>query len=198
MSFTKRLNAAERRKEIMDAAAKIIALKGLEKTTMEEIIAGTKLSKGGVYHYYRSVIEIFKDIMLEGIKYRNEIIKNHLGDSNKNVSKEFICEEIISKMIDDNPYTSLYVEFLIAKKRNKELDNLMVELKEQTKESLKVFMDNEPNWLSDPDLFQFISNFINAFILASNILDARDNFINKKELLKKMIICILENGEEQI
>ena len=78
MSFTKRLNAAERRKEIMDAAAKIIALKGLEKTTMEEIIAGTKLSKGGVYHYYRSVIEIFKDIMLEGIKYRNEIIKNVL------------------------------------------------------------------------------------------------------------------------
>ncbi len=198
MSFTKRLNAAERRKEIMDAAAKIIALKGLEKTTMEEIIAGTKLSKGGVYHYYRNVIEIFKDIMLEGIKYRNEIIKNHLGDLNKNVSKEFICDEIISKMIDDNPYTSLYVEFLIAKKRNKELDNLMVELQEQTKESLKVFMDNEPNWLSDPDLFQFISNFINAFILASNILDARDNFINKKELLKKMIICILENGEEQI
>jgi len=52
-SVKKRLSEAERKKEIMDSAAKVIAAKGLGKATMEDIIAGTTLSKGGVYHYYK-------------------------------------------------------------------------------------------------------------------------------------------------
>ena len=55
MAAAKRLSEAERKKEIMDSAAKVIAAKGLGKATMEDIIAGTTLSKGGVYHYYGNV-----------------------------------------------------------------------------------------------------------------------------------------------
>lgn len=47
MCATKRLSEAQRKREIMNAAAKVIIDKGFEKTTMEEIIAGTTLSKGG-------------------------------------------------------------------------------------------------------------------------------------------------------
>ena len=47
MTDTKRLAAAERKKEIMNSAAKVISERGLEKATMDEIIAGTTLSKGG-------------------------------------------------------------------------------------------------------------------------------------------------------
>ena len=64
MCATKRLSEAERKKEIMNSAMKVIIEKGLGKTTMEDIIAGTTLSKGGVYHYYGSINEIFKDIMI--------------------------------------------------------------------------------------------------------------------------------------
>ena len=53
MCAVKRLSEEERKKEIMDSATEVILEKGLEKTTMEEIIAGTSLSKGGVYHYYK-------------------------------------------------------------------------------------------------------------------------------------------------
>ena len=122
MSAANRLKEEQRRKEIMDSAAKVILKKGFEKTTMEEIIAGTTLSKGGVYHYYGSVIEIFKDIMLYGIEYRNTIIKDHLMESKKAVTEDFMAKEIVEKIIDDNPYLTLYVEFLIAKK---EIQNLM-------------------------------------------------------------------------
>ena len=48
MCAAKRLTGAERKKEIMDSAAKVIVAKGFGKTTMEDIIAGTTLSKGGV------------------------------------------------------------------------------------------------------------------------------------------------------
>lgn len=195
MCAAKRLGEAERRKEIMDSAAKVIAEKGLEKTTMEEIIAGTSLSKGGVYHYYGSVIEIFKDIMLNGIKYREEIIREHLIKSQKNVTKEFMAKELVTKIIDDNPHMPLYVEFLIAKKRNSELGNLMIELQEQTKERFKILIKEEPKWIIDSNIFQLVTDFANAMILASNILDARENFTKNRHILEKMIICMFENGE---
>ena len=43
MAAVKRLSVAERKKEIMDSATKVIAEKGLGKTTMEDIIEGTTL-----------------------------------------------------------------------------------------------------------------------------------------------------------
>lgn len=196
MCAAKRLTETERKKEIMNSASKVIIEKGLEKTTMEDIIAGTTLSKGGVYHYYKSVIEIFKDIMLYGIEYRNEIIKEHLNESKAISSNEFMAKEFVTKMIDDNPFMPLYIEFLIAKKRNPELNNLMIELQEQTKERFKVIMNQAPTWISDSDIFQFITNFINAMILASDVLEARENFKKNRHFLEQMLIYIFENGKE--
>lgn len=196
MCAAKRLSVKERKKEIMDSAAKVIAEKGLEKTTMEEIIEGTTLSKGGVYHYYGSVIEIFKDIMLNGIKYRDEIIREHLAKSQKNVTKEFMAKELVTKIIDDNLYMPIYIEFLIAKKRNPELCELMVELQEQTKERLKISMNEELKWINEANIFQLVTDFTNAMIIAADVLDARENFVKNRKILEKMIICIFENGEE--
>lgn len=196
MSAAKRLSEAERKKEIMDSAAKIIIAKGLEKTTMEEIIAGTTLSKGGVYHYYRSVIEIFKDIMLYGIEYRNKVIKEHLGEAKESATKEFMAKELVTKMIDDNPYMPLYIEFLIAKKRNPELSNLMTDLQEQTREKLKMFTNEVPVWISDPDIFQLLTDFVNAMILASDVLEARENFAKNRHLLEQMVMYIFDSRKE--
>lgn len=196
MCAAKRLSEAQRKREIMNAAAKVIIDKGFEKTTMEEIIAGTTLSKGGVYHYYGNVIEIFKDIMLSGIEYRNEIIKEHLSKSKINVTNEFMAKELVTKMIDDNHYMPLYIEFLIAKKRNPELKNLMIQLQEQAKESFKILMSQTPRWISDADNFQFITNFINAMILGSDVLEARENFAKNRHILEKVLICIFENAKE--
>lgn len=196
MCAAKRLSEAQRKREIMNAAAKVIIDKGFEKTTMEEIIAGTTLSKGGVYHYYGNVIEIFKDIMLSGIEYRNEIIKEHLSKSKINVTNEFMAKELVTKMIDDNHYMPLYIEFLIAKKRNPELKNLMIQLQEQAKESFKILMSQTPRWISDADNFQFITDFINAMILGSDVLEARENFAKNRHILEKVLICIFENAKE--
>ena len=46
MCAAKRLSESERKNEIMDSAADVIIRKGLENATMEDIIAGTSLSKG--------------------------------------------------------------------------------------------------------------------------------------------------------
>ncbi len=142
MCAAKRMTEVERKQEIINSAVKVICENGLEKATMEDIIAGTTLSKGGVYHYYRNVIDIFKDIMIFGIEYRNEIIKNHLNECKKGYEKQFVARQMVDKMLDDNPYMPLYVELLRNKKRNPELIKLMFELQEKTKERIKDVFDS--------------------------------------------------------
>ncbi|WP_064615500.1 TetR/AcrR family transcriptional regulator [Streptobacillus moniliformis] len=195
MSPAKRLSVDERKKEIMEAARKIIIIKGLENTTMEDIISETTLSRGGVYHYYKSVVDIFKDIMFSGIEYRNKIIKSHLNEIDNLSNNEFIAKQLVDKVIDKNPYTPLYVEFLICKKRIPELNNIMDELQERTKEKLNTIFNNDFNWIYDSDTFLFINDFINTLILASDILDVRENFKKNRHLLEKMFIYILERDE---
>ena len=196
MTDTKRLAAAERKKEIMNSAAKVITERGLEKATMEDIIAGTTLSKGGVYHYYGSVNEIFKDIMRFGIEYRNNVIKEHLSECKEGEEMQFMARQLVDKIIDDNPYMPLYVEFLIAKKRNPELNAMMLDLQAETMDSFKGVFEDDSKWLFNPSVFQFATDYMNALILASNILEARENFKKNRRYLEDMMVYLFEQGKE--
>ena len=196
MTDTKRLAAAERKKEIMNSAAKVITERGLEKATMEDIIAGTTLSKGGVYHYYGSVNEIFKDIMRFGIEYRNNVIKEHLSECKEGGEMQFMARQLVDKIVDDNPYMPLYVEFLIAKKRNPELNAMMLDLQAETMDSFKGVFEDDSKWLFNPSVFQFITDYMNALILASNILEARENFKKNRRYLEDMMVYLFEQGKE--
>lgn len=187
MCAARRLSESERKNEIMNSAVDVITQKGLENATMEEIIAGTSLSKGGVYHYYKNVNEIFKDIMISGIEYRKTIIKEHMDECKKGHEMEFIAKQFVDKIIDDNPYMPLYVEFLIAKKRNPELEKMMQELQELTSDRFSTAMGDELGWSFD---------VMNALILASNILGARDNFTKNRHFLERMFLSIFEEGKE--
>ena len=196
MTDTKRLAAAERKKEIMNSAAKVITERGLEKATMEDIIAGTTLSKGGVYHYYGSVNEIFKDIMRFGIEYRNNVIKEHLSECKEGEEMQFMARQLVDKIVDDNPYMPLYVEFLIAKKRNPELNAMMLDLQAETMDSFKGVFEDDSKWLFNPSVFQFVTDYMNALILASNILEARENFKKNRRYLEDMMVYLFEKGKE--
>lgn len=196
MTDTKRLAEAERKKEIMNSAAKVITERGLEKATMEDIIAGTTLSKGGVYHYYGSVNEIFKDIMRFGIEYRNNVIKEHLSECKEGEEMQFMARQLVDKIVDDNPYMPLYVEFLIAKKRNPELNAMMLDLQAETMDSFKGVFEDDSKWLFNPSVFQFITDYMNALILASNILEARENFKKNRRYLEDMMVYLFEQGKE--
>jgi len=196
MTDTKRLAAAERKKEIMNSAAKVITERGLEKATMEDIIAGTTLSKGGVYHYYGSVNEIFKDIMRFGIEYRNNVIKEHLSECKEGEEMQFMARQLVDKIVDDNPYMPLYVEFLIAKKRNPELNAMMLDLQAETMDSFKGVFEDDSKWLFNPSVFQFVTDYMNALILASNILEARENFKKNRRYLEDMMVYLFEQGKE--
>ncbi|WP_445271820.1 helix-turn-helix domain-containing protein, partial [Streptomyces sp. DSM 41978] len=53
---------AARRREILDAALRLIHDKGYERMTIEDVLAKVQMSKGALYHYFGS-----KQALLEGI-----------------------------------------------------------------------------------------------------------------------------------
>ncbi|MDO5558283.1 MAG: TetR/AcrR family transcriptional regulator [Oscillospiraceae bacterium] len=73
-------------KKILDTAAKLFMEKGYDNTSLQDIIDDTKLSKGAIYHHFRSKEDIFLNIC------------QRIG--NDNVIK-------LSKIRDDNDLTGL-------------------------------------------------------------------------------------------
>ena len=53
---------AARRREILDAALELMHHKGFDRMTIEDVLAKTGMSKGALYHYFRS-----KYALLEGV-----------------------------------------------------------------------------------------------------------------------------------
>lgn len=196
MTKGKRLSKEERRAEIMESASKLILEKGFSNMTMEDVIAGTTLSKGGVYHYYKSTEEIFKDLMLEGIDYRKQIIQKNLEQIKDDSDIDFFAKQMVERIIDDNPYMRMYVEFLVQKKRNPKLNLVWEELKEKTVEKYSDISEMSNNVFSSKNL-DFATDFFNAIILSSEILDARENFRANKHILESMVVVLLQKIKEE-
>ncbi len=192
MGAVKRLSKEERKKEIMQSAAKVIIEKGFSKTTMEDIIAGTTMSKGGVYHYYGNTMDILADLMISGMEYRNKIIFSHLDEYQKGCEVEFLAKQLVQKMIDDNFYMQIYVQFLIEKKRNPKLELLFQDLKKQTLAEFSNILKDDFNVFPDMATFDFMTDFMNAIILASDVLDARESFATNRQLLEEMTVFVLK------
>lgn len=179
----KAFKSEARKREILAAAAKLITEKGYSHVTMEDVVEATGLSKGGLYHYYKSVDDILYDLMVEGIRYRNDIIKGAMATNDGPIDPKFVAESIVDKMLDDNPYMPVYVQFLLAKRRNGKLEKLFLKLKEQTLEELNTFLFIEGGVQMNEDMLDLLTDFINTVILGSELLDARENFKKHRQLL---------------
>jgi TetR/AcrR family transcriptional regulator len=74
MSRNKELNQLikdERREQIVTAALKLFATKGLAATRMSDLSKSTGISQGLVYHYYRSKEELFTNLVDTAIEKMN-------------------------------------------------------------------------------------------------------------------------------
>ena len=103
-----RLKSEDRKGQIKQAALEIFIDKGFSKTTMDDIVKRALISKGGLYHHYGNKEEIFKDLMEDGMYYRESVIKAYM-EKNKN---------------DTNPYKTLYVVLLREMSTNSKLRGL--------------------------------------------------------------------------
>ena len=53
----------DRKNQILEAALGVFVIKGYSKTTMDDIVSASKLSKGALYHYYKSKKDLFLSLI---------------------------------------------------------------------------------------------------------------------------------------
>ena len=189
--YKMKMEADERKKQIRQAAMKVFLDKGFRNTVMNDIMEATGLSRGGLYHHYGSTYEILYDIMVEGNKYREKIIYDEMNKTSQDFS-EVLSEIILEKMLYQSDYVSIYAMFLQELNHDDKLKDLYEKLKKLSSDSILLLFDEDVRGeLSEA--IELITDLINTFILGCEVLNARENFVNNKLALKKMIGIILDN-----
>ena len=173
MVRNKRLSFDERKQQIKRVAARIFVEKGFDNTTMEDLVKETGLSKGGLYHYYKNTTSVLYDIMLDGIVYRNNVIAQSIA-SGKTWTVEFLAAEMAKKAVDTNKLMPVYVELLLAKKRNSQLEEVYKQLERTTFERFKAQNIEAETLNIAPSRVAFMIFFVNAIILSANVLKAHE------------------------
>jgi len=189
--YKMKMEADERKKQIRQAAMKVFLDKGFRNTVMNDIMEATGLSRGGLYHHYGSTYEILYDIMVEGNKYREKIIYDEMNKTSQDFS-EVLSEIILEKMLYQSDYVSIYAMFLQELNHDDKLKDLYEKLKKSSSDIILMLFDEDVRGeLSEA--IELITDLINTFILGCEVLNARENFVNNKLALKKMIGVVLDN-----
>lgn len=189
--YEMKMEVDERKKQIRQAAMKVFLDKGFRNTVMNDIMEATGLSRGGLYHHYGSTYEILYDIMVEGNKYREKIIYDEMNKTSQDFSK-VLSEIILDKMLYQSDYVSIYAMFLQELNHDDKLKDLYKKLKKSSSDSILMLFDEDVRGELSGAI-ELIIDLINTFILGCEVLNARENFVNNKLALKKMIGIILDN-----
>jgi AcrR family transcriptional regulator len=103
----------ERREQILSAALRLFATRGLAATKITDIAAAAEMSQGLLYHYYRSKEDIFVELIRTAFERMNtaalELEKLPLPPR----EKIRLAIETLLRGLDDNEDTGLY-HLLIA------------------------------------------------------------------------------------
>lgn len=190
-----RLPAEERKWKIRYAAKDVFLRKGFHNTTMEDVIAESGMSKGGVYKYYKSTTDMLYDLMEDGCEYRYEIV-DHFLKVNKNLDKfDIISEVIVEKILDDNELSKVYSIFLQEKQFDENLEKLFMNLKEETFIYLnKLF--KKFGFDFEYEEYNFLTDFMDSLIIGRDILKVKSTFIKNRAIIKSFIREYLENLKE--
>lgn len=183
----RRLPAQERKKEIRKAAGSIFLEKGFIHTTMEDVIARSGMSKGGVYRHYKSTSEMLYDLMEDGNQHRRELMERFIEENGGISIEELIIQISMEKILDENPYKSLYAMFLIESEKDRRLGQLKKELIEKGKKDLLLFA--EAHGLSQLRCLlrdEWIA-LINSLIVAVETIGVRSVFLENREMLRAII-----------
>ncbi|MDU2599637.1 MULTISPECIES: TetR/AcrR family transcriptional regulator [Peptoniphilaceae] len=176
-----------RKKEIREAAKECFLNKGFQLTTMEDVITEVGMSRGGVYHHYASTNEMLKDLMFDGNDYRNNFINEYLKNNRGKDKYQQMGDILVDKSLADTELMRLYTLLLQAKKYNQDLEKLYQELKLNTTNELSLIAKQLG---IKTDIFKddFLVNYINAMILSSEVLCARNSFSQHKKYIKETMV----------
>lgn len=183
-----RLKREDRIKFIKDIAKEIFLSKGFESTTMEDIIKASNMSIGGVYYYFKNKFEIIHDIMIDGIKFRHQVIDDTGYDKSDEVL--FVSRFIADRIVDENEFMALFIQFLQIKNHDDRLKALYDELFQINRENLINFVgeSSKLRYLFDD---KFFVSFCNALLMGANLVGPHEDYLKNKSFIQDSLVLYI-------
>jgi len=117
----------QKREYILQCAKEVFAKKGFRTVTMKDIVEACEISRGGLYLYFGSTEEIFKEILVSELERDGEDITKQLTEESTmaDILMLFLKEQKKVILRKKQDITVATYEFLFAHKPEKKTDNLV-------------------------------------------------------------------------
>lgn len=110
----KEVERETRRRFILDAARRILAKKGVEETSMEDIAGQAEYTRRTLYAYFRSRDEIYVSIFLEDMEARRNLQRAAVAKAGNGLEKIRVWGQAFHEYARQNPHAmrlQLYWDF---------------------------------------------------------------------------------------
>lgn len=191
----RRLNHAERREKILEAAAKVFIEKGYKACTMADLVFASGLSVGGFYHYYRDKAELLCDLMQSGCAYRYDSMTAFRAAHPDMPEKEMIAEMFLDKLLDDNPQKRIYMMFLGEMKGDSALEGLYERIVVKSRDEFDAFCEAAGMRMLKRLNTDFFMAMLNSLYLGIDRLGLHGVLSRHRDLLKMMLIDHMNEEE---
>ena len=180
-----RLPPEARKQEIRQAALALFTEKGFGATTMENIVQRVSLSKGGVYRLYPSTQAILTDLILEGMHLRNAFYEDRVRQETgrgTGLSLHALVEMIADSLLLYPEISGIYVEFLLEKRRNTQLEQLYQQISRRSLEETRALIQafGAEDLLMNAGRLKKLEDLMNGSILAIQVLGLSQDFLRDR------------------
>ena len=112
----------DRKHQILEAALRIFIIKGYSKTTMDDIVNASNLSKGALYHYYKSKKDLFLSLIDHWEIYTfKDFYKKTSNNKTASDTLRFFGQNVL-KTLENKKYAYIAeVEFWALSNQDKEI-----------------------------------------------------------------------------
>ena len=183
----------EKREIILQAAFRVFQKKGYKNVSMTDIIQESKISKGGIYLYFKSVREIFETLMKQPEK--DDFILKDKKSSAKAKIKLFLEEQMDEILNPERNMIAASYEYMLSVREELSAE-VMNKLFSQSVNVIKKILDegNKNGELNVDSKFwaQHIVWFLEGLRLSSTVIQ-----IKKVDLSRQISGLLKQMGSEK-
>ena len=166
--------------------------KGFRATTMENIVSRVTLSKGGVYRLYPSTEAILQDLILEGMRLRNQFYADQ-AEQYQHLTLKDVIRMVVESLLVQEEFSRIYVEFLWEKQRSPSLEALYQQICQVSMEETKTLIRScgaEELLLADEGCLERLTDLMNTAILGIRVLGL--DFAGNREKITEAIFQMMQ------
>ncbi len=130
---------AEARARIVEAATRLFTTKGYRRTTMDDVADALGVSKGALYLYYRSKVELLEEIQAENRRWSRRWMQDALAEGDPS-DRLFGAFDEVFRSANNRAQLSLWFEILGEAAHDEEIRRAILHDHREDLRSLRKFL----------------------------------------------------------